>query len=81
MRQAWLGTIRRLPVRFIVLLVRLYQGSLSRFLGGQCRFHPSCSEHFIQALETRGAIRGTLMGIWRVLRCNPLSKGGYDPVR
>jgi len=72
--------IRRAPTRVLVLLVRLYQGSIARYLGGHCRFHPSCSEYFIQAVQKRGAIRGSLMGIWRVLRCNPLSRGGYDPV-
>ena len=74
-------TIRGAPIKLLVMMVRLYQGSLARFLGGQCRFHPSCSSYFIQALETRGALRGTLMGIWRILRCNPLAKGGYDPVK
>jgi len=71
---------RRLPADTMVLLVRLYQSSLSAYLGGQCRFVPSCSEYFIQAVRKRGAIRGGLMGLWRILRCNPLSRGGYDPV-
>jgi len=75
------GKVRRIPARLGVLAVRLYQVSLARFLSGQCRFHPSCSEYFIQALEKHGALRGTVMGVWRILRCNPFSKGGYDPVK
>ncbi len=77
------GTSKTRPgpvARVLILLVRLYQATLSRYLGGQCRFYPSCSEYFIQALTARGAVVGTLMGLWRILRCNPLAKGGYDPV-
>jgi len=66
--------------RTLILLVRLYQGTLSPILGRQCRFVPSCSEYFIQAVRKRGALRGGLMGLWRILRCNPFSRGGYDPV-
>jgi putative membrane protein insertion efficiency factor len=68
------------PRRGLILLVRLYQATLSRWLGGQCRFLPTCSSYFIEAVETWGAVRGAGLGIWRVLRCNPLSRGGYDPV-
>ncbi len=64
----------------LILLARLYQRTLSPLVGGQCRFTPTCSEYFIQAVRARGAVRGALAGIWRVLRCNPFSRGGYDPV-
>ncbi len=64
----------------IILLIRLYQVSLSPFIGGQCRYRPTCSRYFIDALNNRGFIRGTAMGIWRIMRCNPFSPGGYDPV-
>lgn len=63
----------------LVLLVRCYQLVLGPFLGGQCRFHPSCSNYFIQAVRKHGAFRGAVQGTWRVCRCNPLSTGGYDP--
>ena len=66
--------------RVLILLARVYQSTLSRYLGRQCRFHPSCSVYFIQAVEARGALVGTLKGVWRILRCNPFTSGGYDPV-
>ena len=66
--------------RGLILLVRLYQQTLSPLLGRQCRFVPTCSQYFIEAVRVRGPIRGTLAGLWRILRCNPLSRGGYDPV-
>ena len=75
-----LASIRRAPAAVLILLARLYQLTLSRFLGGQCRFVPTCSEYFIEAVRRRGALRGGLMGLWRILRCNPFSCGGYDPV-
>ena len=68
------------PRRLLVLLVQLYQATLSPLLGGHCRFRPTCSSYFIEAVRRHGAIRGGLMGAWRVLRCNPFGKGGYDPV-
>ena len=66
--------------RGLVALARLYQLTLSRWLGGHCRFSPTCSEYFIQAVGRHGALRGCGMGLWRILRCNPLCKAGYDPV-
>jgi putative membrane protein insertion efficiency factor len=69
-----------LPGRGLIALVRGYQRTFSHWLGGQCRFTPSCSEYFIQAVRTRGAITGTMLGLWRIVRCNPFCKGGYDPV-
>ena len=65
----------------LVLLVRGYQMTLSPWLGRQCRFVPTCSNYFIEAVRRHGPLRGTAMGIWRVCRCNPFSAGGYDPVR
>jgi len=70
----------RLPAEGMILLVRLYQATLSPLLGGQCRFQPTCSQYFIEAVTRRGAVRGSLMGLWRILRCHPFSRGGYDPV-
>jgi uncharacterized protein len=69
----------RLPRYFLVGGVRLYQITLSPYLGQQCRFQPSCSHYFIQAVEKHGAVRGSLKGAWRICRCNPWCEGGYDP--
>ena len=66
--------------RLLIALVRLYQLLLSPFLGGQCRFYPSCSHYSIQAIETHGAWRGSILTVRRILRCHPLSEGGADPV-
>lgn len=64
----------------LILLVRLYQVSLSPLIGRQCRFVPTCSGYFIEAVRKHGPLRGLLMGTWRICRCNPLCRGGYDPV-
>ncbi len=66
--------------RTLVAMVRLYQRTLSTWIGGHCKFRPTCSEYLIQAVQTHGALRGVGMGLWRIARCNPLSQGGYDPV-
>lgn len=62
----------------LIGLVRLYQWTLGRVFGGQCRFHPSCSEYAVSAIKTSGALRGTGLAIWRVLRCAPWTAGGVD---
>ncbi|MBV9748353.1 MAG: membrane protein insertion efficiency factor YidD [Acetobacteraceae bacterium] len=62
------------------LLIRLYQWTLRPFIGAQCRFEPSCSHYALDALAEHGATRGSLLAAWRVLRCNPWTPGGYDPV-
>lgn len=61
-------------------LVRLYQKCISPLLPSVCRFRPTCSEYMIQAIRKKGLFVGLLKGIWRILRCNPLFPGGYDPV-
>ena len=68
-------------VRFFVSLVRLYQRTISPMLPQTCRFYPSCSAYSIEALKEHGALRGIWMTLRRILRCHPLSAGGYDPVR
>ena len=75
------GRAIRLPADALVFVVRLYQATLSPVIGRQCRFVPSCSNYFIEAVRKKGALRGGLVGLWRLLRCHPFSRGGYDPVR
>ena len=62
------------------LPVRLYQALISPALGSRCRYHPSCSQYAVDAVRSYGAARGIVLAAWRVLRCNPLSDGGLDPV-
>lgn len=69
--------------KLVLILIRFYKKHLS--LGNlgikNCRFEPSCSVYSYQAIEKYGILKGGLMGLWRILRCNPLSKGGYDPLK
>ncbi len=71
--------ITAIPVWILIGLVRVYQWTLSPIIGRQCRFQPTCSNYFIGAVQKYGAIRGTLKGISRILRCNPFCQGGWDP--
>lgn len=64
----------------LLLLIRLYQLCLSPFFGGQCRFYPSCSAYAAEAIDTHGALRGSWLAVWRLLRCHPWHSGGVDPV-
>lgn len=81
--------IYNLPRRLAVFLIRVYQKTISFDHGllkvfyprGFCRFTPSCSEYSAQAITKYGIIKGGLMASWRILRCNPWNKGGYDPVK
>ena len=77
-----------LPRRAVGALIKLYQKTLSPDHGplrgyypfGACKYHPTCSEYGYQAVMKFGVIRGLPKAIWRILRCNPWSRGGYDPV-
>jgi len=69
-------------MKFLVLdFLQLYRTFVSPFLPPSCRFTPTCSEYTQRAVEKYGALRGTWLGAKRILRCQPFSKGGYDPVR
>lgn len=76
--RAW-RVLVRLPSGLLVAIVRLYQIFLSPIFGRQCRFHPTCSAYFIEAVQKYGAVRGSLKGVWRICRCNPWNPGGFDP--
>lgn len=60
--------------------IRFYRRSISPGLPPACRFFPTCSEYALEAIERYGALKGGWMAFWRILRCNPFSRGGYDPV-
>ena len=66
--------------KILIKLIELYRKNISPLKIPCCRFTPTCSAYAIEAIQKRGAFVGTLLSIWRILRCNPLCKGGYDPV-
>jgi putative membrane protein insertion efficiency factor len=69
------------PVRRLAILpIRAYQLLLSPMTGDRCRFYPSCSEYAAQAIDQYGLLRGAVLAGWRLLRCNPFTPGGFDPV-
>ncbi|MEI8360614.1 MAG: membrane protein insertion efficiency factor YidD [bacterium] len=75
--------------KLLIRLIRIYQKTLSfdhgffKFLypHGYCRFYPSCSEYAIEALNKHGLVRGSFLAIYRILKCNPFNKGGFDPLK
>lgn len=67
--------------KIFILLIEFYQKNISPWLGTHCKFYPTCSEYTKQAIEKYGVIIGIIKGIKRILRCNPFSKGGYDPLK
>ena len=70
--------------KIVILLIKLYKKILSPLIsacGIHCKFYPSCSEYTMQAVEKYGVLKGGFMGIKSILRCNPFSKGGYDPLK
>lgn len=70
----------KLAAALLLMLIRAYQLSLSSLVGRHCRHLPSCSNYAAEAIRRHGAWRGFLLGLFRVLRCNPLGTSGYDPV-
>lgn len=65
----------------IIGLIRVYQIFISPLFPPKCRFYPTCSTYFIQAVQKYGAIKGSLLGIKRILKCHPFHPGGYDPLK
>ena len=68
------------PRKALVALIRLYQKIRPSSTRGCCKYIPTCSQYGIEAIERFGCIKGGLLALWRILRCNPFSRGGYDPV-
>ena len=69
------------PLQVLLIFgLRVYQRTISPLLPRSCKYHPSCSEYAVEAIRRFGIFRGAVLAGWRLLRCNPLSYGGYDPV-
>lgn len=67
--------------KILIKMIEKYQKYISPILGKNCKYYPSCSEYTKQAIEKYGALKGSFLGIKRICRCNPFSKGGYDPLK
>ncbi len=66
--------------RVLIAILRFYKRRISPLLPDACIYTPTCSEYAMEAIQKHGVLKGTGLAIWRVLRCNPFAKGGYDPV-
>lgn len=64
----------------LIYIIEIYRKYISPYKKPCCRFYPTCSSYAIEAIRKKGAFKGSVMAIWRILRCNPFSRGGYDPV-
>jgi uncharacterized protein len=73
-------TVNEIIKRIFILPIKLYQFLISPLFPNKCKYYPSCSNYSIQAIHKYGIFKGLLKSIWRILRCNPFSLGGYDPV-
>ncbi|MCK5567557.1 MAG: membrane protein insertion efficiency factor YidD [Actinomycetia bacterium] len=65
----------------IIFFIKIYKRFISPILPDSCRFYPSCSQYAIDAVQRHGAVKGGMMTAYRIIRCNPFNKGGYDPVK
>ena len=66
--------------KFLLFGIRCYQKYISPMKSTKCPYIPTCSAYAVEAIEKHGALKGSLLAVWRILRCNPFSSGGYDPV-
>ncbi len=73
-------TIKKILIFPLVIIIRFYQNAISPFTPATCRFQPTCSSYFLEALKIHGLFIGTFLGVKRILSCHPWGKSGYDPV-
>lgn len=66
--------------KFFIFIIKFYRKYISPMKSTKCPYIPSCSEYGMEAIEKYGALKGGALALWRIIRCNPFSKGGYDPV-
>jgi len=67
--------------RLLIFLIKAYKKYISPLLPRSCRFYPTCSEYALEAISKYGVLKGGIKSIYRILRCNPFNRGGYDPVK
>jgi putative membrane protein insertion efficiency factor len=72
--------VKRFAAALLTAPIRLYQRFISPLLPRRCKYEPTCSAYAVDAVRSFGALRGSVLAIWRLLRCNPFSDGGHDPV-
>ena len=72
--------LHKIAIALLLFLIRFYQVAISPFTPASCRFSPTCSSYFIEALKTHGFFYGSFLGVKRILSCHPWGKSGYDPV-
>jgi len=77
----WKMKLKYYLVKLIVKTISLYQYMISPYLGKNCKYYPTCSEYAKQVIEKKGLMKGIPLSIWRIIRCNPFSHGGYDPIK
>ena len=78
--QAGKDWVRTMIKKFLIRIIKLYQKYISPMKRTKCPYIPTCSQYGLEAIEKYGALKGGLLAVWRILRCNPFSHGGYDPV-
>ena len=66
--------------KLLLALIKFYRSAISPHTAPSCKYTPTCSQYGLEAIERFGALKGSALTIWRILRCNPFSKGGYDPI-
>lgn len=67
--------------KLLISLIKFYRKRISPMSPPKCKYVPTCSQYALEVIEKYGAIKGSIMACWRILRCNPFSKGGFDPVK
>ena len=72
--------VRGLPKRMLLGLIRFYRAAISPHFPACCRYTPTCSQYALEAIQKYGALKGGILALRRILRCNPFHRGGYDPV-
>lgn len=79
--KVFIKKIVNIPKKVLIYMIKIYQKHISPKMTRRCKYYPTCSEYARQSLDKYGIIKGSFLSIWRILRCNPFSKGGVDKVK